>query len=405
VTPDEGIPVAELDPGQKFPVRNEYWHSTAVIKKSLASYWACVKQFERPTLSKADPTSTGPSLEKPALWRWAPPEMSRMERLTQKFAKYRIWKDHAEPGPNVAYTRLRQDFLIWISKPDNDERFLKAYKAWVARVDDDTQHVPPPPGPRRRGASRPASDFGGTRPILRGGAGTPEPEDDESGDDVPTNGYEGDMPPNGCDCIDCRSRHSALSGYTSDLSRAASEAFHEQNARAAAIGYTSAWHPSSRSLSMRPGEDSDDISRRRFSFDTMPTSGSRSDRTSSYLDDAMGIACSRRESSSMDDGAQNTSDGDNHFINSPPASPASHGTPELPAPPVINAPSGVPPQGYSYQVTADIPPAERPPTRRRRRDMIRDALNRQLSENITRALRSLLVMGSTEQKLIRRREQ
>jgi hypothetical protein len=37
--------------------------------------------------------------------------------------------------------------------------------------------------------------------------------------------------------------------------------------------------------------------------------------------------------------------------------------------------------------------------------MIRHALNHQLSENLTRALRSLLVMGSTEQKLIRRREQ
>ncbi len=402
MTSDEGTPVTELNPGQKFPVRNEYWHSTAVIKKSLASYWACVKQFERPTLSKADPTSTGPLLEKPALWRWALPKMSRMKRLMQKLAKYRIRKNHAEPQPSVAYTRLRQDFLIWMARPDNDERFLKAYKAWVARFDDDTQLVPPPAGSRRRGASRPASDPGGTRPNLRGGAGTPEPQDDEPEDDVPTNGYEGDIPPNGCDCIDCRSRHSALSGYTSDLSRAASEAFHEQNARAAAIGYTSAWHPSSRSLSMRPGEDSDDLSRRRFFFDTMPTSGSRSDRTSSYLDDAMGIARSRRESSNMDDGAQNTSDRDNHFINSPSASPASREPPELPT---NNVPSGVPPQGYSYQVTADIPPAERPPTRRRRRDMIRDALNRQLSENLTRALRSLLVIGSTEQKLIRRREQ
>jgi hypothetical protein len=391
---------------------------------------------KRPSAPSRARAYNGPSPENPELWAWGTPAKSCKERLQDMLGKYGIRKDHVEPLPSPRFTRFKQNFLIWQTRSDIDRKWLEEYKTWSASVDGKIQAVPP-----QSDDIQPI-----TTGALRGGAGSPatwdgrspESEGSESeGEYGPTDrapgGYE-DLPdshmPPGDDFVDSteaydyqagspRSSHSALSGYSSDLSRAASEAFHEQNERASTQDTTPAGQPSSESTSLRPGDGIGFSPRSPFSFETMPTSGSRSERISPDIDDAtssrsMDIgpypsSASGRSGSIQDETTHDSAD-ETEFLINPFANSFSQHL-------AANVPSGVPPFGYTYQVTAESPPAEdgfaparaQSPPRRRRHNRLfhairRERLQQRLRENLTLALRNMLNVSPKSQKSIRKKE-
>ncbi|KAH6870289.1 hypothetical protein BKA58DRAFT_469329 [Alternaria rosae] len=399
-TPDDGIPLTILDePEQIFPIRDEHWHSTAVIKRSFASYWADMKESktEKPDGLK-DPASNDASLRKPELRRWWTPEKSLAESLKEEFAKYRIRNYHVAPLPSQKYTRSKQNFLIWAARPEQDKKLVEEYRAFLALLNDDIQPT--------------------TTGTLRGGAGTPEPssggplgEDDE---------FEHDMPA-GDDFYDSTevsaedqplpgSPGSVSSGYSSssDISAAASEHFHEQNNlqqtwedAAAAAG--PAEHPSSAGSLESPWHDSDYFSHSPFQFETTPLTGSRDP--------------SRSHSMDIEPYTGPPNDSTSSVQYTPYEGPSERQ-------PLIqrHVPGGVPPAGYTYDSTEEDPlvapqppvasqsPVEpQQPAWRHRRNRVAQVIRQYrlragFRARFTRFGRSLLVMGSKEGKELRKKD-
>ena len=491
----------------RLPILNRHWHSSAVTRRTLKTFWISARQWTSAAnaqaqaeatarvTTRATATATDGVHDAPALRRWPPPVKSCIERFKRGFSQYHIRKNHIDPPPGLCQQVLDAAFETWLHSSNNDDRWVREYKAWEtsqgdsgqpvqplrvpnssdqqppASWEDDMQRLPPRRTARQILLSAITCSIGKSITVnLRGGAGTSDPMDsepleedepanalggspihspennplaedipNESGDHTRNDALLGSTPPSISDSWipdndygtfvyrpgPPRSHHSALSGYTTDLSRAASSAFREQNERAeegeeatAATlqgAATALGQPSNGSGIPTPGNEGDVPSRRRFSFETQPSSGSRSGRVSSNTDNVVAwippspSPRSRRTSSNLDDatgssGKRTNSDvdeimgEDDPLINPRPAS----------VPSTNNVPTGVPPLSIAYNEIANIQPAI-PSTRLRRRDVLRHAARReQLRERIRghllRAFRNILVMGSNERKLIRKKK-
>ena len=487
----------------RLPIRDRYWHSSAVTLRTPISFWISAKWWtstikaqvkvnatnrlatEAPANAAARARATtaygagGP----PTLLKWPPPEKACTERFKRGFSKYRIRKNHIDAPPGQDSKCLGAAFETWISSSSNDDIWVQAYSAWDALQGDIQQPILPPSAPNNGNRQPLGSGKGAEQPVplwrqllcLRGGAGTPEPLDDEPlEEDEPANGPGGshirgheddhlaedilNEPDNGSRIDDQgeripnesgnsskngfilpdindpswipandygtyvyvpgspKSHYSALSGDSSDLSDAASLHFHEQNAKAeeergtatrldgvsAALGRLP-----TESRIFTPGDGRDGGSdysstratRRRFSFESRPSSGSRSKCTSSNLDGSIdwlpqsSAPRDRRTDSDVDEAVDAMGE-DEPLINPHPA----------PEPATNDISARVPSLEHAHNHNANVHPTV-PFAGVRRRDLLRHALRQdQLWEHVLRALRNMLVMGSEEKKRLRKKK-
>ncbi|KAH6841622.1 hypothetical protein B0T12DRAFT_518065 [Alternaria alternata] len=487
----------------RLPIRDRHWHSSAVTLRTPISFWISAKWWT-PTIkaqvkvnatnrlateapanaaARARATTAYGAGGPPTLWKWPPPERACTERFKRGFSKYRIRKNHIDAPPGQDSKCLGAAFETWISSSSNDDIWVQAYSAWDALQGDIQQPILPASAPNNGDRQPLGSGKGAEQPVplwrqllcLRGGAGTPEPLDDEPlEEDEPANGPGGshirgheddhlaedilNEPDNGSRIDDQgeripnesgnssrngfilpdindpswipandygtyvyvpgspKSHYSALSGDSSDLSDAASLHFHEQNAKAeeergtatrldgvsAALGRLP-----NESRIFTPGDGRDDGSdysstratRRRFSFESRPSSGSRSKRTSSNLDGSIdwlpqsSAPRDRRTDSDVDEVVDAMGE-DEPLINPHPA----------PEPATNDISARVPSLEHAHNHNANVHPTV-PFAGVRRRDLLRHALRRdQLWEHVLRALRNMLVMGPEEKKRSRKKK-